>query len=170
MKTILYMAISLDGKITKNDNDTDWVSDSDIERMDKLMTKAGVMIMGRNTYESFGDDLPNDLAKQVVFTGREDLLNKKQENVVFTNDDPAQVLSQIEKEGYKTAMIAGGGLLNASLLKAGLIDEIRLIVKPLIIGKGKDLFEGVEMDDSFELESVEKLGGGVVELVYKKYK
>jgi len=50
MKKIVYMAISLDGKITYNDDDTSWVPDDDVERFDKLMVDCGAMIMGSKTY------------------------------------------------------------------------------------------------------------------------
>jgi len=50
MKTILYMAISVDGKTTGKDKDIFWVSESDIERMDELIVFSGVMVVENSAY------------------------------------------------------------------------------------------------------------------------
>lgn len=140
MKTILYMAISADGKTTGANDDVSWVSESDIKRMDDQMIQCGVMIMGSKTYESFGEDLPNDKALQVVLTKREELLKKQMDNVIFTDNDPKQVLSMLDQREFHEVMLAGGHELNTSFLTENLIDEIWLICKPIILGDGKSLF------------------------------
>ncbi len=134
------MAISVDGRTTGKNDDVSWVSESDIERMDDLMLKCGVMIMGSRTYESFGDDLPNHNALQVVLTKQKILLEKQIKNVIFTSDEPEMVLSMLKKMGYSQVLLAGGHELNASFLAQNLIDEIWLICKPVILGEGKPLF------------------------------
>ena len=50
MKVILYMATSINGKTTGINDNTDWVEESDVQRMDSLMKKCGVMLMGTGTY------------------------------------------------------------------------------------------------------------------------
>lgn len=169
MKNILYMAISLDGKTTRMDDDTSWVEDSDIARMDVLMMDCGVMVMGSNTYRSFGDELPNDKALLVVFTKNADLLRMDISNVRFTSEDPKKVLDLLSSEGFEKIMIAGGSELNTYLLNNGLIDEIRLIMKPIVIGNGKSLFNELPNIVSFDLISSTQLAEGAVELVYRKH-
>jgi len=134
------MAVSIDGKTTGKDDDVSWVTDSDVERMDDFMMQCGVMVMGSKTYESFGEDLPNDKALQVVLTKQDKLLKKKINNVIFTDKEPKEVLSMLEEMGFKQAVLAGGEKLNTSFLGSNLIDEIRLICKPIILGEGKSLF------------------------------
>lgn len=134
------MAITIDGKTTGKDGDTSWVTEDDVKPMDELMVECGVMIMGSKTYDSFGDELPNDRALQVVITSRKDLLDKTRDNVIFTDKNPGEVLHMLEEQGYSKVMLAGGEELNSSFLKEELIDEIWLIQKPLVLGLGKSLF------------------------------
>lgn len=140
MRTILYMAISIDGKTTGLNEDVSWVTEDDIKRMDDCMLECGVMVMGSKTYFSFGDDLPNDKALQVVMTKQNELLEKKMNNVIFTSDEPEQVLSMLNQKGFSKVLLAGGHELNASFLEKNLIDEIWLIKKSIILGEGKSLF------------------------------
>jgi len=62
--------------------------------------------------------------------------------------------------------LIGGAQTTASLIEAGLVDELRLIVHPLIAGGGKTLFAATERRHDLELRSVRELDGGRVSLVY----
>ena len=59
----------------------------------------------------------------------------------------------------------GGARITASLIDAGLVDELRLIVYPLIAGEGKALFTTAERR-GLELRKVEQLQGGRLSLIY----
>lgn len=87
------MATSITGKITSDKDDTSWVQETDVERMDAEMTRCGVMVMGKATYESFGDDLPIGKALLVVMTHNKDLLAKKQDGLIFTDSSPKELLT-----------------------------------------------------------------------------
>lgn len=172
MKTILFMATSLNGKTTNGSDtsDTSWVTAKDVERMDKLMEECGAMLMGSNTYQKFGDELPIDRALQVVMTSNTKMLSQKIKNVKFTNKPPLDVLKELEQEGYSQVMIAGGSKINSSFIREDLIDEIRIIVKPLVIGTGKGLFSEFSSMKQFALYSFEKLEDGSVEVCYRRVK
>jgi len=62
--------------------------------------------------------------------------------------------------------LLGGGRTTASLIEAGLVDELRLIVYPLIAGDGKPLFAGTKSRRGLELREVQQLPGGRVSLIY----
>lgn len=168
MKTILYMTVSLDGKTTHLDDNVEWVTEADIAKMDSLMMECGVMLMGRGTYESFGDELPNDQALMVVMTSDETLLSKDQQNVLFLHESPVSVLSILSEKGFDQVLLAGGEQLNASFLVADLIDEIRLLVEPIVLGSGKSLFTQSAEIKKFSLAEVIQHQDDVVELVYLK--
>ena len=167
MRTILYMATSLTGKITSGENDTSWVEESDVERMDTEMVKCGVMVMGRTTYDSFGGDLPLGKALLVVMTHDKDLLSQSDDKLIFTDSTPKEILNMLEAKGYTSVLLAGGENLNSSFLKTNLIDEIRVIVKPLIIGNGKSLFNLPNYTQKLTFTTSTLLPDGVVELAYK---
>lgn len=165
MKVVLFMATSLTGKTTSGADDTSWVDSSDIQRMDVEMNKCGVMIMGKSTYESFENDLPVGKALLVVMTHDKNLLNKQQDGLLFTNSSPKVVLEVLEKKGFKRAMLAGGEKLNSSFLQDDLVNEIRIIVKPVIIGQGKSLFN-IPITKTVQYILATPLANGSIELAY----
>lgn len=166
MRTILYMATCITGKITSGSDDTSWVELSDVERMDTLMTECGVMIMGKGTYESFGDDLPIGKALLVVMTHSQDLLSKNQDGLIYTAASPKEVLTMLEEKGFRNVMIAGGENLNSAFMQESLINEIRIIIKPLVIGQGKSLIN-TPNDLKLKLISCTPLKNDSIELAYE---
>jgi dihydrofolate reductase len=60
----------------------------------------------------------------------------------------------------------GGGQITSALIGAGLVDEIRLIVYPLIVGAGQSLFDATEHRHAMELRNVRQLDGGRLSLTY----
>lgn len=71
------------------------------------------------------------------------------------------------KEGPgKDIYLIGGARTTASLIDAGLVDELRLIVYPLIAGEGKALFGTTQRRHALQLRKVERLSGDRVGLVY----
>jgi dihydrofolate reductase len=66
----------------------------------------------------------------------------------------------------KDIYLVGGARTTASLIDAGLVDELRLIVYPLIAGGGKALFAATERRRGLELRKVQQLPGGRVFLIY----
>jgi dihydrofolate reductase len=66
----------------------------------------------------------------------------------------------------KDIYLVGGARTTASLIDAGLVDELRLIVHPLIVGEGKPLFSTTERRRGLELRNVQQLAGGRVSLTY----
>lgn len=100
-----------------------------------------------------------------MLTSQPELLKRNIDNVVFTDKKPEEVLSTLEEKGFTQVLIAGGEKLNSSLLKSNLIDEIRLIRKPIILGIGKSLFSGM-FNTELQLIEVQQLNNGSLEVRY----
>lgn len=77
-------------------------------------------------------------------------------------DDVAALKRQPGKDIY----LVGGARTTASLIDAGLVDELRLIVYPLIAGSGKALFSGLQARRGLRLRKVEQLQGERLSLTY----
>lgn len=77
-------------------------------------------------------------------------------------DEVAALKDQPGKDIY----LIGGARTAVSLIDAGLVDELRLHIHPLIAGEGKPLFETAGPRRGLELQRVEQLEGGLVSLVY----
>ncbi|MFD0535108.1 dihydrofolate reductase family protein [Actinomadura luteofluorescens] len=86
----------------------------------------------------------------------------KQTRFIGGTDDIANLKRQPGKDIY----LMGGARLTASLLDAGLLDELRLIIYPLIAGEAKALFATIEHRHSLDLQRVKQLPDGLVSLVY----
>src|ERR1700761_8047481 len=108
MKTILYMAQSLNGYIAKGNGDSSWVGNSDLKKFKEMTTKAGNVIMGRNTYENLqlGGQFPLPGRLNVVMTRN---VLPSTEKVIFMNREPGGVLNYLQDQGFETAMVIGGG-------------------------------------------------------------
>ena len=75
-------------------------------------------------------------------------------------------IAALKQQPGKDIYLMGGARITASLVDARLVDELRLIVYPLIAGKGKALFATTESRRGLELRKVEQLQGGRVSLIY----
>ena len=73
MKVTIYNAISIDGYIATQDQQTDWVSETDWKQFNDLVKKSEVIVMGRNTYQT-SDIFPYDCELNIVMTSQ-NLLN-----------------------------------------------------------------------------------------------
>jgi dihydrofolate reductase len=73
----------------------------------------------------------------------------------------------LKQQAGKDLYLMGGAALTAGLLDAGLVDELRLIVYPLLAGPGKGLFTTLEQRRPLELRTAKPLPGGKLLLVYQ---
>jgi len=75
-------------------------------------------------------------------------------------------IAALKQQPGKDIYLIGGARTVASLIDAGLVDELRLHIHPLIAGKGKALFATTELRRKLDLKKVESLEGGRVSLIY----
>ncbi len=158
MKTILYMAMTVNGKIAGADDDTSWTSKEDWNGFRAMCRKTGNAIIGRRTYDMVkkeGTQLDDILT--VVLTHDVALLTKKSPNTIFTDKPPKDVIAILKEKGFKEALVAGGGILNSAFLKAGLIDEMYIDIEPLILGRGIPLFSDSDFEAHLKLLEVKTL-------------
>jgi len=167
MKVILYSAISIDGFIATNDGNSDWVSEADLPSFKAEIQKAGCIVIGRRTFQQFtGQIYPVKNVLNIVMT-RSQEKQQDYDNVIFTSNTPRQVIDIAKSKGYKSVLLVGGGHLNGSFLKEGLIDEIIVDIHPLILGEGIKIFEGVEGFHNFKKISLQALDQSLLLVKYK---
>lgn len=168
MKTILYMAMTVNGFVATEEGDSSWTSETDEKRFMAMRKEAGNVIMGRTTYESLVADkqFPFTDCLNVVMT-REAPPVEPLKNVVFTDKSPEEVLEDLVKQGFNTALLAGGGELNGSFMADGLVDEIYLTVEPLAFGEGVKLFGSGFFRRELDLLDVNKVSDNEVQLHYR---
>jgi dihydrofolate reductase len=76
-------------------------------------------------------------------------------------------LRTLKGQPGKNMYVVGGATLVASLLNEGLIDELRLIVHPIVLGKGQGLFSGVKKRLSLDLVEAKSIDSGRVIVTYR---
>lgn len=164
MKITLLSAMSVDGRIaTDRDQLTDWTSAED-KRFFVLKTKeAGVVIMGRRTFQTIGEPLPERL--NVIMTRQEPPFDDVPGVLECTNQSPSAVVRSLESRGYTEAVVVGGREIYSAFLEADLVTDIYVTVEPLIFGSGVPLVEGIA-PKKLQLMSAEKLGEQSVLLHY----
>jgi len=85
-------------------------------------------------------------------------------NTTFLRD--LSEVAALKEQPGKDIYLVGGARVVVSLLDAGLVDELRLITYPLVVGGGTPLFESTARPHRLELHSVEQLPAGKVALTY----
>ena len=165
-KVILLMAITLDGKIAKNSNQlADWTSQADKKIFVAETKKAGVIIMGRTTYDTIGHPLPGRL--NIIMDLKADPTQNIEGVLEFTKTQPSQLIQQLEKRGFQQIILGGGATINGLFLKENLIDEIWLTIEPKIFGQGLSLFKDINVDLDLELIEIKQLDKNVIQVKYK---
>ena len=120
-------------------------------KLDELMN-AEVQLLGRVTYEGFAaawptrdgpfaDKLNND-PKVLVSTT---VTDPSWQNTTVVSDNVAEEIAKLKDETDGSILVSGSGKLVATLLEADLVDELRLMVFPTILGRGKRAFpDGID--------------------------
>lgn len=164
MKLTLMMAMTADGRIGRSaDHFPDWTGSADKRMFAQASRRAGVVIMGSRTYDTLGKPLAG--RHNIVLT-RNPQRRANADNLEFTSQPPSAIIAALEKKGIAEAILAGGAQINTLFARAGLIDEIRVTVAPLIFGAGPGLFDGPV---GLKLDLVESLvlDDGAVSLHYR---
>jgi dihydrofolate reductase len=149
--------------------------DGDQFKLDELMD-ADAHLLGRVTYEGFAAAWPsregefadrlNNAPKYAVSTT---LVNPTWQNTTVISENVPEQVARVKAETEGTILVAGSGTLVATLLAHDLVDELRLMVFPTILGRGRRLFpDGIDRS-KFRLVDTRTVGpDGVLIQVYEK--
>jgi dihydrofolate reductase len=191
MRLILMEFLSLDGVAQgpgSPDEDTSdgftrggWlVPHLDDEFMQLVATwlgEADALMFGRRTYDNFSRDWPNITDPDDPFTDKMNGLPKYvashslktadwNPTTILSGDVPAQV-AELKRQPGREIQIHGSARLAQSLLAAGLIDELRLLIAPVVVGCGRRLFPEGGASAGLRLLRNETTSGGVAVHVYE---
>jgi dihydrofolate reductase len=185
---IAALQVSLDGYLQGTNGEVDWV-DSWGDALG-LVAGADAAVLGGGTYpgyEMLWGSIAADPRSGTAMLGRE-VTEGEADYALWTQRTPHYVVSTtLEKVSWETAhlvrdvselrplkkqpggavYVIGGAALVASLLNEGLIDEVRLIVHPVILGGGKSPFAGVKEPRTFQLAQTSAARNGRVVLMYR---
>jgi dihydrofolate reductase len=187
-KLIAGMKLSLDGKMEGPDGTADWVQAWSEDY--GLMPQIDACVLGGGMYpgyERYWTSILEAPEKPAWITGAAPTADERRW-ARFAARTPHYVLSRtlrtaqwprtsfvdglggiasLKRVPGKDLYLIGGARTTASLIDAGLVDELRLIVYPLVAGEGKLLFGSTERRRELALREVRQLPGGLVSLVYQ---
>ena len=139
---------------------------------------ADAMLMGRVNYEEWAAFWPaqdpeenpmaaqmNAMQKYVVSTTLEEPLGWQ--NSTLIKENVAEEIANLKRGEGGDIVISGSGALVRSLLRYGLLDELKLMVHPIVVGGGKRLFEEGEGQTKLELVDSRTFPTGVLYLTYR---
>ena len=172
-KITLYIASSLDGFIADANGGVDWLphDDADDYGYAEFYRQVDALAMGRRTYDQirgFGE-WPYPGKPSYVFTGQPPAgaaLADTPPGVRFVQTGPAGFAATVAARYSGTVWLVGGANLADQFRREGLIDEYRIFVIPIILGRGVPLFDGAAPPTALRLDGAQTYGNGMVELRY----
>ena len=177
-KLIAALFVSLDGVAeAPQDWNSPYFNDEMGAEIGQAMASSDALLLGRRTYEEWasywpqqaGSDDPfavfiNNTPKYVASTTLKEL---DWQGATLLGDDVAGEVTKLKQEPGKDIIINGSPTLVRSLLGDGLVDELRLMIHPVVVGNGGRLFENGVPKAALELVDSRTFATGVVSVTYR---
>ena len=180
-KVFLFMMITLDGFFEGPEHEIDWhnVDEEFNEFAIDQLNEVDALLFGRVTYQGMASYWPTQFAKEndpiiaekmntipkIVFSTTLDKVDWNNSRLVKENI--AREVSQLKQQPGRDLAIFGSANLAVSLLQMGFIDELRIMVNPVVLGNGKPLFTGLHDKVKLNLIKIRSFRSGNVLLYYR---
>lgn len=181
-RLMAFEQVSLDGFFVDAKGDMGWAHKQDPEWNEFTTQNAsggGALLFGRVTYEMMAGFWPTAPAREtmpavaegmnslpkVVFSRT--LKDASWQNTRLVNGDMVAEVRRMKKESGPDMVILGSGSVVSQLADAGLIDELQIVVNPIVLGRGRTLFQTVTRRIPMKRTSVRSFGNGNVVLSYE---
>jgi len=189
-RLILKMSISLDGFVAGPNGEADWMfrhrGEDGHRWVEDTLWHAGLHLMGSRSYfatagywSTSADSLavPMNEIPKAVFTRQKSLervvadpasaASRSWAEAEVLNGDLAAEIARLKEQAGKDILAHGGAEFAQSLAASGLVDEYRLMVHPVVLGKGLALFAQLPKPLDLELRSTTLFRAGTAAHVYR---
>jgi dihydrofolate reductase len=183
-KLSVFNLVTLDGYISGEGGDISWHRvDKEFQKYAEKNSNSGnTLLFGRVTYKMMASYWPSpdalkdnpvvaqgmNRSPKIVFSRT--LKKADWANTRLVKGDLLGAVRKLKKQSGKGLTILGSGSIIAQLAQAGLIDDYQLLLIPVILGKGRTMFEGVEGKPMLQLNSTRTFRNGNVLLCYEPTK
>jgi len=177
----VFNLMTLDGYIAGQAGDISWhnVDDEFQELANAASNSGNTLLFGRVTYELMARFWPTpeairtdplvaagmNKAEKIVFSRTLDRADWN--NTRLVKDGMVAEVRRLKQGAGKDLTVLGSGSIVAQLAQEGLIDEYEVLLNPVVLGKGKTMFEGVKDRFSLKLKKTRVFGNGNVLLTYE---
>lgn len=178
---IFFMLVSLDGFFEGLNHDIGWhnVDEEFSEFAIAQLNSADMLLFGRGTYELMAGFWPTATAvktdpvtaeamnclPKIVFSRT--LSRVSWQNTRLVKENIVEEVKRLKGEPGKDLLILGSSNLSVSFLRYDLIDEFRMLVNPVVLGKGTTLFQGMPDRYHLQLLNTRTFQNGNVLLIYQ---
>lgn len=177
----VFNLVTLDGYFAGEGGDISWhMVDEEFQELANAASNSGnTLLFGRVTYElmagfwSTPEAIRTDpivaagmnKAEKIVFSRT--LKKADWNNTRLVKDDMLAEVRRLKQGSGKELTVLGSGSIVAQLAQEGLIDEYEVLVNPVVIGKGRTMFEGIRDRIALKLVKTRTFGNGNVLLTYE---
>ena len=189
-RLIVSNLVSLDGFVAGPEGELDWFVHEGFMKGTEfgqyarnMISSVDAILLGRRTYQEFVTYWPNATNDDPVITERINNLPKivfsrtlpkvewgKWNNARLVNGNAAEEVKRLKEQPGRDLVIYGSADLVSSLMKEELIDEFQLFLQPVVLGKGKPEFIGVNERYRLKLTKTTPFNSGAVGLYYQPLK
>jgi dihydrofolate reductase len=155
MNVTLWMAMSLNGIVARENQSEDFLSSRDWELFLELLGSSDALIWGRVTHQLFERRVRAEFRELpiIVVTRKNDFVTRPGSTRAATPEDAVAVASRLNADN---ALLAGGSQLNAGFARSGLIDEVIVAIEPVIVSRGIPLLSGDAPDLPLDLLDIDQ--------------
>jgi len=177
-RLIVSNVMSLDGFFEGPNHEFNWFTPDEefFAYAREMLRSVDTILFGRRTYEHMANywpsaprdeiaDAMNSLPK-VVFSST--LENAAWNNTRLIRGNIAEEVTKLKSMPGKDIVVFGSATLASFLLEEGLIDEYRVVLAPLLLGKGNPLFKNIRQTIQLKLQKTRLLRSGVIVVYYQK--
>jgi dihydrofolate reductase len=183
-KLIVFNHVTLDGFFADINGDMSWAkADPNDAEWNAFVSEnasgGGTLVFGRITYDLMASFWPTPIAMKMMPTVAERMNNLPKivfsrtmdkaswNNTKLLKGDMAAEMRKMKKTPGEGMVILGSGSVVSQLAQEGLIDEYQIVVNPVVLGKGKSMFGGLEKKLMLKLTKSRTFGNGNVLLCYE---
>lgn len=180
----VFNNVSLDGFFTGPKGELDWAHTKDQDPewsafIAENSNSESPLLFGRITYEMMAGYWPTPMAKQNMpeLSARMNALPKivfsrtmtqaTWNNTRLIKGDLAKEVRKLKAEPGADMVILGSGSMVSQLAQEGLIDGYQMVLTPVVIGKGRTMFEGLKQNLELKLKKTRSFGNGNIVLWYE---
>ncbi|NUP05367.1 MAG: dihydrofolate reductase [Polyangiaceae bacterium] len=176
-----FQFISVDGYYADQQGDTSWHphDDEGAAYAAEMLASSHTLVFGRVTYEFMASFWPTPMAAEVMPAVAKGM--NQADKIVFSrtlkkadwrgatvvSDDAVDAMKRLKQTSGKDLTLLGSGSLLRQFAEHRLIDELQLMVDPLILGRGRSVFEGVSHRLDLKRVKTRNFDNGCVLIVYR---
>jgi dihydrofolate reductase len=181
-KVVAGLFITLDGVVESPEKwQFDYFDEDVMAGMGAHIAAEDTVLIGRVTYQEWADYWPtstdepyashiNNTPKYVVSTTLDKVGWGKWDNATLIKGDLTEEIAKLKQQPGKNIGVAGSPTLVHSLLKDDLLDELTLMIHPVVVGRGKRLFKDSDTLKRLKLVYSKTTRTGVLILTYQSMK